>query len=463
MSRHGKMLKRTTVLFALMMVIALVALSAAQAQADTTAPVVTSVTPADGSTVYTNGVSTITKITATYADEAGGSGVNPDSVMVHLDGGNMLFDCPTQTESSVSCNATVTDLYPGVHPLDIYVADNAGNRRMSRSYLTVVVDDQPPTYSNLLPVDGSIIYTSTLTSTLMVGIDYSDPAPSSGNIKPMIHINDLHDGTSGAMIMGCTNVAGHYSCKLNQAKRLRLGVNQVEVLMKDGVGNNNYSLPSRLNSYTVVDDVAPAVSGLAADATSISASYSDPAPAGALSASLTSGIDTATAAVKVDGNPVAGCTVLADGVSCPTPAGLAVGQHDILVNVNDNAGNQGTATGTLTIDPPPCVSGKPSLNLHRQSVGWASYADYQARELSLQLSLTNDGADGADGVAITGASSNGGVTLVTPVPVALGSVAGGTAVSTTLRFHVPEGVGSFKVAFTANAMDACGIGYGYPQ
>ena len=180
------------------------------------------------------------------------------------------IDCPVLTSTHVECNATTADLtanghaLEGAHTLDIYVIDVAGNMAVSPNTFNVVVDNQAPTFSNLSPADGSTILTSSLASLLMQA-DYSDPAPSSGNVVPMIHVNDSHDGTSGGMIMGCTKTATHYSCPAVKAKRLHLGSNWMEFLLTDKVGNNNNSLPSRLSYYTVVDDVAPAVTGVTAD------------------------------------------------------------------------------------------------------------------------------------------------------------------------------------------------------
>ncbi|MHB1361327.1 MAG: hypothetical protein ACYCW5_01850 [Thermoleophilia bacterium] len=50
-------------------------------------------------------------IKADYSDEVGGSGVDPASIMVHLDGGNMLDNCPVQTASHLECSAAAADLY----------------------------------------------------------------------------------------------------------------------------------------------------------------------------------------------------------------------------------------------------------------------------------------------------------------------------------------------------------------
>lgn len=470
-----------------------VAMAAYPDDPDLSEPSVTSVVPANGSTIYSNGSSTIyyqsgnttpTVIRADYTDEAGGSGVDPASVMVHLDGGNMLSDCPVQTVSHVDCNATAADLFPGTHPLDVYVMDYAGNLTVNHTTLIVVVDDQAPTYSNLLPAAGSTLYTSQLNSTstndpsaLRFDYDLTDAAPSSG-YSPMSHINDsVPPGVAGAMIMqGCNKTPTstnptHYSCQANRAKLLHLGDNTLSVLLKDKVGNtsSNYTDPSSLNHYTVVDDVAPTVSGVTANSTTITAAYSDPLPTGALSTLLASGINAGTAMIHVDGNMIMnGCTVTAAGISCPTPAGLAVGTHSIEAMVTDNSGNTGMATGSLTVDPPPCTVGKPSLSLAAPVASWGTYANYTARKLSVTWTVNNTGSTNASSVQLESSNSTyAPITTVTAMPAAVGDIAGGGSGSVVVQYQLPTGTpitgSGFHVVNTASANDCGGNSYAYPS
>lgn len=477
------MIKNRPVMISIVVVTLLVIMTAAFAAtagavSDVTAPVVTNVVPADGSTVYSNGSTTVIAISANYSDEPGGSGVDPTSVMVHVDIGNMLFDCPTQTESRVSCNAAATDLPAGIHPIDIFVADMAGNLTVNRTWVTVAIDSGVPSYANLAPADGSIIYTSQLNSAsindmsaLRINYDIIDPAPSSGVI-PMTHINDSFPpgGSMGAMISNSSCVKTpnatnptHYSCQMNRAALLHLGDNRLSVLLKDKVGNSNYTDPASVNTYTVVDDVAPAVSGVSADASTISASYSDPLPTGALSTQLASGIDAATAMVHVDGTMIMnGCTPSATGISCPTPAGLAVGTHDIEVMVDDNAGNQGMAMGTLTIETPPCSAGKPALGLRLNSAYWNGPDDYRDGVLSVSMQINNNGSAIAKNVQMTSSVPSLGAALETPMPTAIGDIAAGGSGGVVLQYTVEAGVQGFRINNEAAADDACGSAYSYP-
>lgn len=105
--------------------------------------------------------------------------------------------------------------------------------------------------------------------------------------------------------------------------------------------------------YTSEDTVAPAISSVSpggwlnTTSATLVASFSD---AGI-------GIDTATAAVLLDGAPVGGCAVSVTGVSCPV-SGLAQGVHTVSVGVSDIAGNAGTGGSSFTVDTEtPAING----------------------------------------------------------------------------------------------------------
>lgn len=455
---------------------------------DTTAPVVTSVTPVDGSTIYTNSGQTIyyqqgnatpLTIKADYTDEAGGSGVDTVSVMVHLDISNMLFNCVAATATHTECTANPDDMTPGTHPVDIYVDDLAGNQTIHRSWVTVVTDSAAPSYANLAPAAGSIIYTSQLNSVgtndmaaLRFDYDILDATPTS-SVVPMSHVNDsVPPGITGAMISNTSCVKTpdalntiHYSCQVNRAKLLHLGDNTLSILLKDRVGNQSadYSSAAGLSHYTVVDDMAPEVSGLTASAAGIRAYFSDPQPAGALSTSLSAGINSGSAQALIDGTIDAGtCAATAAGIECATPAGLSPGTHTVTVSVLDNAGNKGMSSGSLTIDAPPCAAGKPMLSLGSPAPYWASYQDYQARVLSVSWAIANSGTTGANNVTMTASTPGAGVTLVSSLPAVIGNIGGGTSGNIVLRYQLPAGIHTFRVVNAASAEDECGNSYAFP-
>lgn len=105
---------------------------------------------------------------------------------------------------------------------------------------------------------------------------------------------------------------------------------------------------------------------------------------------------------------------------------------------------------------------KPAIEATVSSVGWSSYADYVARELSVDILISNNGAGIFHNVAMTGAASTNNVTLSSPMPLNLGDLASGVSVELQVRFHIPEGVGLFKTRVTGSARDANGSNYFFP-
>jgi photosystem II stability/assembly factor-like uncharacterized protein len=102
-------------------------------------------------------------------------------------------------------------------------------------------------------------------------------------------------------------------------------------------GGNSAVLRNQDTTPPAVTDVQPSGS-INTTSTTLSASYSDDL----------SGIDTASVAVTLDGNPVSGCTVSASSVSCPV-SGLALGPHSFNVSVSDLSGKPGSAPGSFSV------------------------------------------------------------------------------------------------------------------
>ncbi|MHB9089484.1 MAG: YncE family protein [Thermoleophilia bacterium] len=120
-----------------------------------------------------------------------------------------------------------------------------------------------------------------------------------------------------------------------------------------------------------------------------------------------------------------------------------------------------SATGAVGDTP---TNSRPDLNIKVDDSYWASMSDYAARELSVDVTVTNDSAAiDANGVAITGSSNTGGVTLSSATPLAVGDIDGGNSAPATLMYHVPMGVIAFSASITGSAMDT-GLGntYYYP-
>ncbi|MHB8142316.1 MAG: beta strand repeat-containing protein [Thermoleophilia bacterium] len=281
---------------------------------DTTAPTVTNIQPAG--TVGT----TSATISADYADNVGGSGVNTASSVVYLDG--MAVAGCTATVTRVSC--PVTALADGSHALTVSVADNAGNTGSGTGSFSV--DTTAPAVTNIQP-SGAI---STNSATIRA---YLNDAGSGLNASTVTVQMD------NATLAGCTVNAGTVSCPVTG---LANGTHAIAISADDNVGNH----ASASASFTVaVDLTPPMISGLAPSgwinttSTTITGNYSDSG----------SGIDAASASVYLDSGTLSGCTATASSISCPA-SGLANGLHNYSVSVRDLAGNLATSTGSFSVD-----------------------------------------------------------------------------------------------------------------
>lgn len=105
---------------------------------------------------------------------------------------------------------------------------------------------------------------------------------------------------------------------------------------------------------------------------------------------------------------------------------------------------------------------KPNLVLLLPAPFWASYADYQARELSVTWTVVNKGPSNALNATITSSNNSYGVTLITVLPVLLGDIPVSGSTNITLKYRLPAGVTSWISSMTASAQDAAGATYTYP-
>lgn len=109
-----------------------------------------------------------------------------------------------------------------------------------------------------------------------------------------------------------------------------------------------------------------------------------------------------------------------------------------------------------------CSGDKPSIKLNRGAVYWASYSDYAARNLTIDYAMVNTDNVRAAHVKVTGTSNSNGVTLVTSMPHEYGDISGGSSISASLVYYVPDGVAWFRTVVLASASDLCGKSFTYP-
>lgn len=141
---------------------------------------------------------------------------------------------------------------------------------------------------------------------------------------------------------------------------------------------------------------------------------------------------------------------------------LMIGAFDITNTSTGGVLKAGQSSNYQVTVATPCAPGRPSLTLLYDSADWGSYANYQARELSVGWTVRNDGSETAYDVRITGNTNGRGVGLLTALPVALGSIASGSTASTTIKHSPPTGVGSYTSAVTGAAKDCAANSYNYP-
>ncbi len=106
--------------------------------------------------------------------------------------------------------------------------------------------------------------------------------------------------------------------------------------------------------------------------------------------------------------------------------------------------------------------GKPALGLTTSRAYWASYPDFQQRELSIDYIISNNDGPDAMSISILGSNNTNGVLLSSATPVEIGNVYRGAATPVTLRYSVPGSTSNFKTIAFASADDYCGDAYDYP-
>ncbi|MBE0428792.1 MAG: hypothetical protein IBX61_02850 [Thermoleophilia bacterium] len=204
-----------------------------------------------------------------------------------------------------------------------------------------------------------------------------------------------------------------------------------------------------------ITDVKPSGT-IGTDSAVVSAYYAD----------ALSGIDTGSVTVSLDGTELNGCDVTGSGVSCPV-SGLGAGQHDIEVNVADNAGNAGAAHGSFEAATGGSICGevdspRPSLTLSLARAYWPTYADYTDRNLSVEFTLRNNlGPDALD-VNVVGTYNTSSVSLVTEMPRGVGEISRNSESAMTLVYNLPPAAMSFKTTVYATASNECGDMFSYP-
>ena len=184
---------------------------------ETIPPILTLVSPEAGY-VTTN----TPAVTWTAQDNAGGSGIDPDSAMVKLDGKAVPAE---QVSVTVGAGGTYTIAYTpgaalaeGPHTVQAVISDNDGNTAtMEANY---IVDTVPPALSALLSFEEVVADAYTVTIT----------GQTNDATAPPVTMTVMDNGAvAGHPVVGPD---GRFSILLN----LEVGENNVTVVSKDGAG-----------------------------------------------------------------------------------------------------------------------------------------------------------------------------------------------------------------------------------
>lgn len=182
---------------------------------ETVPPVITILSPSSGAYVTNNKQPVVFTIT----DEAGGSGVKLDSVVVKLDGASVSAGEVTHSAISNGYSFTYTPaqaLGDGDHTVTVDATDNDGNAAAQKS-TTFKVDTIPPTLNVTSPTEGMITSTAALTVSGTTNDATSSP------VTVTINLNDADQGT--------VTVGGDGS--FSKAVTLREGANVIVVTATD--------------------------------------------------------------------------------------------------------------------------------------------------------------------------------------------------------------------------------------
>lgn len=184
-------------------------------------PTITILSPSGGAYVTNNKQPVVFTIT----DEAGGSGVKLDSVVVKLDGAPVSAGEVTNSSISNGYSFTYTPaqaLSDGDHTVTVDATDNDGNAAAQKS-TTFKVDTIPPVLNITSPTEGMITSTAALT----VSGTTNDATSSPVTVK--ITLNDADQGI--------VTVGGDGS--FSKSIVLAEGANVIVVTAKDAAGKTS--------------------------------------------------------------------------------------------------------------------------------------------------------------------------------------------------------------------------------
>lgn len=187
---------------------------------ETVAPVITITSPTNGARVTNSNQ----PVTFTVVDEAGGSGVDLDSVVVKLDGSAVSAGEVTHSAVTNGYSFTYTPASPmgdGSHTVTVDASDNDGNAAEQKS-TTFTVDTVAPSLNVTSPTDGLVTNNASLTVTGTTNDATSSP------VTVTIQLNSQDQGA----------VTVESSGSFSKALTLANGANVIVVTSTDQAGKS---------------------------------------------------------------------------------------------------------------------------------------------------------------------------------------------------------------------------------
>lgn len=187
---------------------------------ETVAPVITITSPSNGARVTNSNQ----PVTFTVIDEAGGSGIDLESVVVKLDGSAVSAGEVTHSAVTNGYSFTYTPASPmgdGSHTVTVDASDNDGNAAAQKS-TTFIVDTVAPSLNVTSPTDGLVTNNASITVT-----GTTNDATSS----PVTVTVQLNSQDQGAVTVGSD---GSFS----KAITLANGANVIVVTSTDQAGKS---------------------------------------------------------------------------------------------------------------------------------------------------------------------------------------------------------------------------------
>lgn len=207
---------------------------------ETVAPVITITSPSNGARVTNSNQ----PVTFTVIDEAGGSGVDLESVVVKLDGSTVSAGEVTHSAVTNGYSFTYTPASPmgdGSHTVTVDASDNDGNAAEQKS-TTFTVDTVAPSLNVTSPTDGLVTNNASLTVTGTTNDATSSP------VTVTIQLNSQDQGA----------VTVESSGSFSKAITLANGANVIVVTSTDQAGKST-SVTINVTLDTSVPQIVSAI------------------------------------------------------------------------------------------------------------------------------------------------------------------------------------------------------------